>query len=174
MMYATHLNSKIKMSFLQFIQWLNDTHWSTALREGDNAFPIVESFHILALGFSVGTIMLVDLRLMGLSFRRVRASDLIRQFEPWAMGGFSVMLLSGLLLFFAEPLKAYTTIAFRIKILLLILAGLNVWLFHKGIYRRVAQWDDAAVVPWQAKLTGYSSLILWLGIIVCGRWTTYF
>src|SRR6266404_8148737 len=118
------------MPFLQFIQRLNDTHWSTALREGDLAFPIIESFHILALGFSVGMIMLVDLRLMGLSFRRIRASDLIQQFEPWAMGGFAVMIISGLLLFFAEPLKAYTTIAFRIKVLLLILAGLNVWLFH--------------------------------------------
>jgi hypothetical protein len=162
------------MSLLQIIQRLNDTHWSTALREGDLAFPIIESFHILALGFSVGMIMLVDLRLMGLSFRRIRASDLIQQFEPWAMGGFTVMIISGLLLFFAEPLKAYTTIAFRIKVLLLILAGLNVWLFHRGIYHRVSQWDDSTILPWQAKLTGYSSLILWLGIIVCGRWTAYF
>jgi hypothetical protein len=157
-----------------FIQWLNDTAWSTALREGDNAFPVIESFHILALGFSVGTIMLVDLRLMGLLFRRSRASDLIKQLEPWAIGGFTVMFISGVFLFLAEPMKAYTTIAFRIKVVLLILATLNVWLFHRGIYRRVTEWDEGSTIPWQAKMTGYMSMILWLGIIVCGRMTAYF
>jgi hypothetical protein len=161
-------------TLLGFFQWLNDTPWCTALREGDNAFPVIESFHILALGFSVGTIMLVDLRLMGLLFRRSRATDLIKQLEPWAIGGFTVMFISGLFLFFAEPLKAYTTIAFRVKVVLLILAGLNVWLFHRGIYRRVSSWDDAVSPPWEAKMTGYASIILWLGIIVCGRWTAYF
>ena len=103
------------MSVFSFIQWLNDTAWSTALRERDNPFPTIESIHVLALAFSVGTILLVDLRLMGLLFRRIRASDLIDQLEPWAIGGFTAMFVSGLLLFYAEPLKAYTTLAFRIK-----------------------------------------------------------
>lgn len=129
---------------------------------------------MLALGFSVGTILLVDLRLMGLVFRRVRTSDVMNQLEPWAIGGFIAMFASGILLFFAEPLKAYTTIAFRIKMVLLVLAGLNVWIFHKGIYQRIQQWDEAKVIPWEAKMTGYVSIALWLGIIVCGRWTAYF
>lgn len=162
------------MSVFSFMRWLNDTSWSTALREGDNAFPTIESVHILALAFSVGTILIVDLRLMGLVFRRVRASDLIDQLEPWAIGGFIAMFVSGILLFYAEPLKAYTTLAFRIKMVLLVFAGLNVWGFHKGIYQRIQDWDEAMVLPWQAKMTGYLSLTLWLAIIVCGRWTAYF
>jgi hypothetical protein len=159
---------------LSFVTWLNDTPWSIALRENDNPFPVIESVHVLALGVSVGTILWVDLRLMGVGFKRVRALDVIQQLEPWAIGGFIVMFASGLLLFFAEPLKAYTTLAFRIKMVLVALAGLNVWLFNNGIFRRIEQWDEATSVPWQAKMTGWLSLVLWLGIIVCGRWTAYF
>jgi hypothetical protein len=162
------------MSLLKLIQWLNGTIWSTALREGDNAFPIIESFHVVALGFSVGLIMLVDMRLIGIVLRRVRASDLIRELEPWAIGGFAVMLISGALLFLAEPLKAYNTIAFRIKLALLVAAGVNVWLFHRGIYKQIDSWDANGFVLWQVKLTGYLSLIIWLGVIVCGRWIAYF
>lgn len=162
------------MSPLHFVQWLNSTAWSTYLREADNPFPIIESVHVLALGFSVGTILWVDLRLMGVVFRRVRASQVMKQLEPWAIGGFVAMVVSGLLLFFAEPVKAYINWAFRVKMCLLVLAGLNVWIFHKGIYKRVEEWDANLAVPWQAKLTGCLSLVLWLGIIVCGRWVAYF
>ena len=162
------------MSLHELIQWLNNTRWSTALRSGDNAFPFIESIHIVALAFSVGTIMMVDLRLMGIAFRHVRASEIIRHLEPWATRGFSVMLMSGAMLFLAEPEKAYETIAFRIKMVLLLAAGVNVWLFHKGIFRTIDSWDESEVVPWRAKLAGYFSLLLWLGVIVCGRWTAYF
>jgi hypothetical protein len=78
------------------------------------------------------------------------------------------------LLLIAEPLKAYTTLAFRLKVIMLVLAVINVLVFHRGIYRKIAQWDKADVLPWQARMTGYLSLILWLGIIIAGRWTAYF
>jgi hypothetical protein len=161
------------MSLLRFAQWLNETAWSTALREGDLSFPIIETIHLMALGASVGVIMWIDLRLMGVAMKRERVSDLITQVEPWAIGGFIVMFISGALLLLSEPLKCYTTMAFRLKVLMLILAGLNVWLFHRGIYRTIAKWDDDKILPWQARMCGLSSLILWFGIIIAGRWTAY-
>lgn len=161
------------LSLLSLCQWLNDSPFSTALREGDYPFPIIETIHILAVAFSVGVIMWVDLRLLDIVMRVEPASDIIGQLEPWAIGGFIVMFLSGSLLFLAEPMKCYTTTAFRIKAVLLLLAGLNVWYFHGRIYRDFADWGAGAVTPWRAKLVGLASLLLWFGIIIAGRWTAY-
>ena len=159
---------------LNLVTWLNFLPFSVWLRERDAPFPIIETVHILALGASFGTIMWVDLRLMNVLLRHKRVSDVVGQLEPYAIAGFTVMFISGALLFVAEPLKAYTTFAFRLKAIMLVLAGLNIWLFHRGIYRTVEQWDSRKVLPWQARFTGWSSMILWLGIIVAGRWTAYF
>ncbi|HSZ21154.1 MAG TPA: DUF6644 family protein [Candidatus Acidoferrum sp.] len=157
---------------LNFVQWLNDTRISVYLRESDWPFPIIETVHILGLGFSVGTIMWLDLRLLGLAMRDAPVTDVIEQLEPWAIGGFAVMFVSGSLLILSEPLKCYNTVAFRIKVVLLILAALNVLYFHKRVMHNVEEWDR--LMPWRAKLVGILSLILWLGVVIAGRWTAYF
>jgi hypothetical protein len=95
---------------LSFVQWLNDTPLSVYLRESDWPFPIIETIHILGLGFSVGTIMWLDLRLLGLAMREAPVTDVIEQLEPWAIGGFAVMFVSGSLLILSEPLKCYNTV----------------------------------------------------------------
>jgi hypothetical protein len=158
---------------LTFFQWLNETPFSVALRENDWPFPIIETFHILGLGLSVGVIIWVDLRLIGLTMRSQPVSQVVSQLEPWAIRGFVLMFLSGSLLFFAEPMKCYSTIAFRFKAVMLVLTSLNVWYFHAKVYPNVAEWDEAAVMPWRAKMVGYVSMILWFGIIIAGRWTAY-
>jgi hypothetical protein len=160
--------------FLHFIQWLNETSPSVYLRESELAFPLTEAIHLLGLGISVGTVLWVDLRLLGLAMRRERVTDVIDRLERWAAVGFGVMLVSGLLLFLGKPENYYTTTAFRIKILLLPLAGLNVLFFHKRVYPSIAQWDQAAVAPWQGRMVGSASVVLWLAIIILGRWTAYF
>jgi len=157
---------------LSLVTWLNDTPLSVALREGYYAFPIIETIHILGLGFSVGTIMWVDLRLLGIAMRRRPVADIIVQLEPWAIGGFVVMFISGFLLLLSEPLKCYTTLAFRIKVVMLILAAMNVWYFHKRLPDDRSQWDRQ--MPWRARMVGLFSLFLWLGIVIAGRWTAYF
>jgi hypothetical protein len=162
------------MHLFDFFQWLENTSWSTFLREDELAFPIIETVHILGLGVSVGLIMWVDLRLLGCVMRHKPVSAVIRALERWAIFGFGIMFISGALLFFSEPIKCYTTIAFRIKAVLLVLAGLNVWYFHSRVYRDVATWDHAAVMPWRVKMVGFLSLMLWFSIIIAGRWTAYF
>ncbi len=96
--------------------------------------------------------MWIDMRLMGFVMKRERISDMLLQIEPWAIAGFVIMLLSGSLLILAEPLKCYHSTAFRIKSIILVMAGANVWFFHRGIYRSIAKWDDDEVFPWQAGL----------------------
>ena len=164
----------MSVSPLGLIQWLNETPWSVSLRESELAFPLTEAIHLLGLGVSVGTIMWIDLRLMGLVMRRERVTEVVRRLEPWAIGGFVVMFISGILLFLGKPENYYATTVFRIKMMLVPLAGLNVLFFNKKVYPSVAQWDERASVPWQARLVGFLSVTLWLAIIIAGRWTAYF
>lgn len=145
-----------------------------ALRGDDWPFPIIETIHILGLGVSVGFVLWVDLRLLGVTMRRERVSEIVSQLEPWAVGGFVVMFISGFLLLLAEPMKCYTALSFRLKVLMLILAGFNVWYFHAKVYPTVAEWDQAPILPWRARMVGILSLTLWFGIIIAGRWTAYF
>jgi len=109
-----------------------------------------------------------------LTMARERVSDVVSRLERWAIGGFIVMFISGLVLFLGKPENYYTTTAFRIKMMMLPLAGLNVLFFHKRVYPHVAGWDEGAVVPWQGRLVGFVSMTLWLAIIIAGRWTAYF
>ncbi len=163
------------MHLVEFVQWLNDRHFSVALRGDDWPFPIIETVHILGLGISVGLVIWIDLRLLGVTMlRHERVSEIVSQLEPWAKAGFIVMFISGLLLLLAEPMKCYTALSFRLKVIMLILAGLNVWYFHAKVYPTVAEWDEAPVLPWRARMVGIFSLTLWFGIIIAGRWTAYF
>ena len=162
------------MSLLEYFRWLNETPLSLYLRNSDYPFFVIETIHILALGFSVGTIIWVDLHLIGLSMRRERVSDVVAQFERPAVAGFVAMFISGFLLFLAEPLKAYITTAFRLKMVMLIFAGVNVRYFRSKVYPDVAEWDETIALPWRARMVGFVSMTLWLAIIIAGRCTAYF
>jgi Family of unknown function (DUF6644) len=161
------------MHLVNLFQWLNDSPFSVWLREGDWPFPIVETVHILGLSLSVGTIMWIDLRLLGLVTNRYRASEVVGQLEPWAIRGFGVMFVSGLFLFLAEPMKCYTALSFRLKAIMLVLAGLNVLYFHARVSPYLAEWEETPVLPWRPRMVGVVSLVLWFGIIIAGRWTAY-
>jgi hypothetical protein len=165
---------EVNLSLLHLVQWLDNTPLSLAMRSNDYFFAIDETLHVLGVSMSVGLIMWVDLRLLGWLMPDKPVSAILEMLEPWAIVGFGLMFVSGVLLLLSEPMKCYTTIAFRIKVVMLILAGLNVWYFHSRVYRHVAEWDDARVPPWTAKFVGLASLSLWFGIIIAGRWTAYF
>ena len=137
------------------------------------AYPIIETTHVLALCLFLGLIALLDLRLVGVGLRGVPVSEVAGRLLPWALFGFSLMLVSGLLLFYAGPVKAASNIFFRIKMLLIVLTGLNALLFHFTIYKRVASWDNAPSPPLRAKVAGVLSLVLWSGVVICGRMQAY-
>jgi hypothetical protein len=162
------------MSLLQTCQWLNDTQLATAIRESDVVFPVIETVHVLAIALLAGTVAIVDLRLLGLILKKERISQVAGQILQLTWVGFAAMFSSGALLFLAEAAKSYYNPAFRFKMLLLIIAGLNPLIFHTTVYRDVWLWDEAPTAPWRARLTAYLSLTLWSAIIVAGRAIAYF
>jgi hypothetical protein len=133
------------------------------------AFPILNLVHLLGLMVAAGTIVYWDLRLLGFGLRRSAVSELGRALLPWTWGGFSVMLISGLLLAWSEAGRLYSNFFFRAKVALLLLAVVNVLIFHLTIYRSVATWDRASVTPIRARIAGALSLLLWFGLIAAGR-----
>lgn len=158
---------------LSFLQKLAETEWSVALHESLWVWPLLESTHVLTLTLFAGTAMLFDLRLTGRALRSMPAATVYARLLPWTQTGFAIMVTTGLLLFYATPVRNYQNIFFRTKLILMALAGLNVWLFHRGIYRRMHEWGNAPVPPRRARLAGYASLVLWAGVIISGRLIAY-
>jgi len=161
------------MSIVGFLEWLAATPGSIALRESHYFFLVVLTVHVLTLFVFAGMAAIIDLRLLGFALRRVPASQVVTRLVPWAVGGLTVMAASGSLLFYSAPLERYENLFFRAKLVLLVLAGLNVLVFHKIIYARVAGWDLNRMPPHGARFAGGVGLILWIGIIVIGRMMAY-
>jgi len=163
------------MWFNSFLEWLANTQFSTIMRESTWAEPIVESIHVLTLTVFLGFAILLDLRLLGICLRRKRTSEVLAQFNPWLFGGFAVMVITGVLLFSGDPVTFYNTHPpfFKIKMIMLALAGLNVLMFNLGIGRRVSEWDRLPKTPPAAKLAGLVSIILWILIVAAGRAIAY-
>jgi hypothetical protein len=156
-----------------FCEWLASTSGSIALHESLYMYPLVESAHVLTLCLFVGLAAVLDLRLMGVMLRRVPVSEVARRLLPWVAIGFAIMVATGILLFYAIPVRSYHSIWFRIKLILLVMAGVNAWVFHARVWRRVSDWDVAPVPPRAARVAGTASLVLWAGIIVMGRMIAY-
>jgi hypothetical protein len=161
------------MSLLGFFERLGDSSWSVSLHESQYAYSIIESVHVWTLAVFFGSILMVDLRLLGLTMRKVPVTEVASRLLPWTVAGFVVMVITGSLLFSAIPLRSYQNIFFRTKMILLLLAGLNVWLFHRGVYRGVAEWDFNPLPPRSAMIAGGVSLALWMCIVVSGRMIAY-
>ena len=158
---------------LSFFEWLENTSGSIAIRESILVYPLVETSHVLTLCLFLGMIAMLDLRLLGLAWKRVPASQVAERLLPWAWAGFVLMVISGVLLFYSGPVRASQNIFFQVKMVMLVMAGVNAFVFHRGIYRKVAAWDEDAVTPVRAKVAGCLSLLLWSGVVVAGRMQAY-
>ena len=161
------------MSLLPFCEWLASTPGSIALHESLFMYPLVESVHVLTLCLFVGTTFFLDLRLTGLALTGMPVPYVVSHLRRWMFAGFFVMVVSGVLLFYAIPVRSYQNIFFRTKVVFLILAGLNAWAFETGIFRSVATWAGQAKPPRRARLAGIASMLLWTGVIVTGRMIAY-
>jgi len=155
------------------MQWLNDTAFSITMRDSTWAEPVVETIHVLTLTLFLGFTVLLDLRLLGVSMRRRRVSEVLQELNPWLVGGFLVMIVTGVLLFCGDPVAFYNSIFFKVKMLMLLLAGLNVWLFSATVGHKMAEWEIDAETPGRAKAAAVVSLVLWVAIVAAGRAIAY-
>ena len=133
-------------------------------------FPFLESIHVLSSTFLVGSIMMVDLRLLGLAARDHPVSRITKEVVPWTLGACALSALTGVGMFITQASRYVDNRPFQIKMALLILAGLNMAVFHRATARGIARWDTAKAATGAARLAGASSLLCWIGVMLAGRW----
>lgn len=158
---------------LSICQWIYQTPLSVSIRESIWVYPILNVLHCVGILLVAGTIIVVDLRLLGLGMRRSPVSSVVGQVLPWTLSGFGFMFVTGSLLAWSEPLKLYRSLFFPWKLLFLAMAGLNALLFHYGVYRGVGAWDSASLTPVRARLAGAVSIACWISVIAAGRAVGY-
>ena len=161
------------MTLLQLCEWLEATSVAVFVRESLYGFQVLVAFHLLGLMLSVGILLWVDLRLMGVTMQRSRVSDVYRSLAPWFLSGFGVMLVSGAMLFAGFATSAYGNAYFRIKIVVLVLAGVNAIIYHLAAERASAGWDAALRPPALVRIAGLTSIVLWATVILAGRMISY-
>jgi len=161
------------MSLLAICEWLESTPLASMIQESAYGFPIVVALHLFGLTLSVGTLLWVDLRLLGVAVRRLRVSEVYRGLAPWFLAGFAMMLTTGATLFTAYATLAYENAFFRIKMSAIALAGANAAVLHFATQRTSAQWDDATRPPIAARAAGLISIVLWVAVMLAGRMMSY-
>lgn len=161
------------MSLDSFLANLENTGVGTAIR-GDTGwewlFPNIEALHVLALGAVFGSILMVDLRLLGISSRNSKVSRLSAEILPYTWTAFVLAAVTGTCMFLARAQTYVHNLQFQLKFLCMLLAGVNMAAFHLGAYRRVLDWDEKLPPPRAARIAGSLSILLWLGVIFFGRW----
>ncbi len=161
------------MSLLELAQALNDSDFGTALRESVYAFPIIEGLHLIGLALSVGLILFVDLRLLGLFLKQAPVADILHPLRPWLLGGFTLTIATGVVLFIAGAAKIVLLPVFYFKLGFIALAGFNAWWFEVKWGRRVEDWGSWATLPFGVRFAGLASLTLWSLVVITGRLIPY-
>jgi hypothetical protein len=155
------------MTIPSVLEWIEGTSLSVAIREGGLPYPIIGGLHLLSIALFGGALLVTDLRLLGWAMTRHSFSDLWHTFQPWKRLGFVFVVITGLLLTWAEPVRLYRSPSFWVKIALFALVGVHAFVFRSGVYGHPEKLDSA--VGSQARLAATLSLILWTGLIVAGR-----
>jgi hypothetical protein len=157
------------MNLPAMMTWLEHRPFAIAIAESTWLFPIVETLHVLALTVVVGSVVMMDLRLLGIGSKDRAASEVIASSLPWAWTAFAVAFTAGSLMFSSKASTYYTNVPFRIKVVCLLLAAVNMLVFHLFTARGMAAWDRGTP-PLGARLAAGVSLTLWIVIVATGRW----
>lgn len=149
---------------LSVCEWIHMTRMSIAIRESIWIYPILDVLHCVGILLVAGTIVVVDLRLLGFGLRQSPVPSVVGQVLPWTLSGFAFMAVTGSLLAWSEPLRLYHSVFFPWKLLFLAIAGLNALLFHSRA---------ASLTPARGRLAGIVSIVCWIGVIAAGRAVGY-
>lgn len=156
-----------------FAVWLDSHQWSTALHESYYMYNWVETTHVLTLMLSLGMLFLIDLRMLGYALPDVPASKIAQRLNIPMLIGFGIMVITGLLLVYAIPVRSSQSIWFRLKVVLLIAAAVNAFLFHRRMNESVASWDLETRAPRGLRVSAALSISFWVSIVICGRLIAY-
>ena len=166
-----------------FLNWLEHTWGKGPTPDGQsfselllgslNFWSLLEGTHLIALMLFAGTILVVDLRLLGVTFRKTKVSVISDAILPLTIFSFAFVVVTGMGLLFAKPLFYYHNIWFRAKMIFLALALLNILIFHGRVQATQGSWDSDATPPRAARMSAAGSLLAWLLVIACGRFIPY-
>lgn len=147
--------------------------WSDALASSLNFWGLLEGTHVLSLMLFAGTIFIVDLRLLGVAFKKTPISVISDRVLPLTIFGMVIMVTTGLALFYAKPLLYYHNVWFRLKLVFLAIAFINIMIFHYRVQRDMATWDSYETPPAKVRLSGAISIASWILVIMFGRFIAY-
>ena len=153
-----------------FCGWLEHTSIGAAVRQSLWLFPAIETVHLLGMTVLIGTVATFDMRLLGWVMRRTPVAELGRRLLPWTWAGFGLQVVTGGLLFCSEAAHMYLNPAFRVKMVLIVLAGVQALVFQLMAGGKMAAWDERAAYPAGAKMAAVVSILLWIGVVAAGRW----
>lgn len=143
-----------------------------AMRQSLWLYPIVEIVHIVGLALLFGSIVVLDLRLLGVG-RSLSVKGLAAHVLPWTAASFVLIVPSGLAMFVAHASDFIGNPIFVLKMGLIFAAGINAAVFHTTAFRHNAGWDANAATPVPAKVSAALSLLFWISVIACGRLLAY-
>jgi hypothetical protein len=147
-----------------YLEALGASPLGTFMAENPSAFPWAETVHVMAITTVIGSIWIVDLRLLGVASTSYPISRLTKSLLPLTWIAFAIAAVSGFLLFSSQPMTYFGNFAFRMKMLLLIAAGFNMVVFHLLTMRGISLWDREA---------GLLSILIWVLVVVFGRWVGF-
>jgi hypothetical protein len=158
---------------LDLARWLDGHAWSTGIHESLYLYAWIETTHVLTLALFLGMLFVIDLRMLGFAFTDVPASVIAQRLDVPMMLGFAVMMITGLLLYYAIPVRTTQSVWFRFKVVLLVAAAVNAFLFRARLAASVATWDADPVPPRRIRIGAGASLALWAGVVISGRSIAY-
>jgi hypothetical protein len=154
---------------LNILQWINDLPLAESIRSSFWMFPALETIHVIAIVFVLGSITRLDMRLLGLVWQTRPVTEVSEEMLPWTWTSFVIAVVFGLLLWSSKPIEYFGIAFFDVKMILIALAGVNMLLFQFIIFKDVAKWDRDPIPPPAARLAGGLSMAFWLGVVICGR-----
>ena len=158
---------------LNLARWLDSQSWSTSIHESIYLYSWIETTHVLTLMVFLGMLFVIDLRMLGAIFPNVPASTVAQRLDKPMMIGFVVMLITGFLLYYAIPVRTTQSLWFRVKVVLLIAAGINAFLFRAKMQASSNSWDLDRIPPKRIRIGAALSLVLWAGVVITGRTIAY-
>lgn len=157
-------------SWSDLLQSLADSPLGSHIHQSGVAFAWIESLHVMMIVTVVGSIAIVDLRLLGYRAHRRGVHQLMSDLLPFTWGAFALAAVTGGMLFTSQAPSYWESVPFRLKLAVLLLAGANMLGFHLTAYRKIAEWDESLRPPLVARIAGALSLSLWVAVMFLGRW----
>lgn len=158
---------------LKIAEAIGATSFSVGLHESYYMYAWIESLHVITLTISLGMLIIIDLRMLGLWLTHVPASKIAQRLDRPMLIGFSIMVITGVLLYLGIPIRTTQSLWFRIKVILLVAAFINAVLFRRHMLQSVGSWDVAAIPPRRTRVAAALSLTLWAAVVMCGRFIAY-